>query len=203
MLDTFIKNRGSTKTLIHNNNHNVINEINWDADYDGTVANISLDLQNNGKQKHYDVTLDNQDLAKILNVPSVNMPLEKRLKKDFKQTTFKQDHEIYKIKFNNFKSPPLIPIAPQIKNKQTIEELLETIRQQPLHISSPEPKEEFIIPLTLYNNSPDKYTLTPKRSHKKIRSHKIHKVYKKHKSNSNKSSSSKSRSYRNKSLTFL
>jgi hypothetical protein len=49
MLDTYIKNRGSTKTIIHDNNQNNINQINWDADYDGQNANISLDLTNNGK----------------------------------------------------------------------------------------------------------------------------------------------------------
>ena len=43
MLNTFIKNRGTTKTIIHNNNDNNVNEINWDADYDGDVANISMD----------------------------------------------------------------------------------------------------------------------------------------------------------------
>ena len=39
MLDTYIKNRGSTKTIIHDNNRNNVNVIKWDADYDGTEAN--------------------------------------------------------------------------------------------------------------------------------------------------------------------
>jgi hypothetical protein len=202
MLDTYIKNRGSTKMLIYNNNHN---EINFDADYDGNVANISLDLQNNGRHNHYDVTLNNEDLANILNVPSINMPLDRRLKRDFKHQTFLHDPNMYKIEFEELKSPSLMQIAPQKKSKKTIEELLETIQQTPLHISSPQPNEEFIIPVTLDNNSLNKYTLTPKRHHRKIRSHKIHKVYKKPKSNS-KSSSSKSRKYRKKSskpLEFL
>jgi hypothetical protein len=191
MLDTYIKNRGATKTLIYNNNQNDVNEINWDADYDGKVANISLDLQNNGRQKHYDVTLDNEDLANILNVPSVNMPLDRRLKRDFKQP---YDPNMYKIEFEDLKSSPLMPLTPQRKSEKSIEELLETIQQEPLHISSPAPNEEFIIPVTLHNNS-----LTTKRRHRKIRSHKIHKVYKKPKSSSSKSSSSKSRKYRKKS----
>jgi hypothetical protein len=198
MLDTYIKNRGSTKMLIYNNNHN---EINFDADYDGNVANISLDLQNNGRQKHYDVTLDNEDLANILNVPSINMPLDKRLKRDFKHQTFLHDPNMYKIEFEKLKSPPLMSITPQKKSKKTIEELLETIQQTPLHISSPQPNEKLIIPVTLDKNSLNKYTLTPKRHHRKIRSHKIHKVYKKPKS-----SSSKSGKYRKKSskpLEFL
>ena len=175
MLDTYIKNRGSTKTLIYDNNRNHINEINWDVDYDGEVANISLDTQKNGKQKHYDVKLDNEDLANILNVPSVRLPLEKRLKRDFKNTP-----NIYQIEFES--SP-----VHHKKNEQTVEELLESIQShQPhksLHISSPMPNEEFIIPLTLNNKSIDKYTLTPKQNHRKKRTHKIHKVYKKHKSN--------------------
>jgi len=185
MLDTYIKNRGSTKTLIYDNNRNNINEINWDVDYDGEVANISLDTQNNGKQKHYDVKLDNEDLANILNIPSVNLPLEKRLKNDFKN--IKNNPNIHKINFENIKSPMLMPIMQQKKNEQTIEELLESIQSpQPhksLHISSPMPNEEFIIPLTINKQSTNKYTLTPKRRNRKIRTHKIHKVYKKHNPN--------------------
>jgi len=50
MLDTFIKNKGTTKTIIHNNNKNYYNEVNWDADYDGEKANISLDIDENGKK---------------------------------------------------------------------------------------------------------------------------------------------------------
>ena len=84
MQDIYIKNSGITKTLIHsnNNNKNEINEIKWDADYDGNVANISLDFNNNG-MSHYDMKFDNEDLANILNVPTINIPLEKRLKRDF------------------------------------------------------------------------------------------------------------------------
>jgi hypothetical protein len=84
MLNTFIKNRGSTKTIIHNNNDNNVNEIEWDADYDGDVANISLDLTNNGNVNHYNVKLDNDDLANILNVNSVKTPIHKRLEKDLR-----------------------------------------------------------------------------------------------------------------------
>ena len=90
MLQTFIKNKGITKTIIHNNNNNrnEINEIKWDADYNGDKANISIDMnENNGKiVKHYDIELDNENLAELLSIPSVNLPLEKRLLRDFKKT---------------------------------------------------------------------------------------------------------------------
>ena len=85
MLDTYIKNRGMTKTIIHNNNHNTINETNWDADYDGDVANVSLDLSKNGRNKHLDFKLTNDDLANLLTIPSVRQPIHKRLKMDFKK----------------------------------------------------------------------------------------------------------------------
>jgi len=91
MLDTYIKNRGMTKTIIHSNNRNTINETNWDADYDGNVANVSLDLSKNGRNKHLDFRFTNDDLANLLTVPSVNQPIHKRLKMDFvKPESFKQ-----------------------------------------------------------------------------------------------------------------
>ena len=188
MLDTYIKNRGTTKTLMYDNNQNTINEINWDADYDGNTANISLDLQNNGKHQHYDIMLDNEDLANILNVPSIQSPLETRLRNDFIKPTVRYNPNIYKIEFENFTPPPLIP-------KQYTNKLLETAGQTPLHISSPLPNEEFIIPLTINKKSSNKYTLTPKRRHRRSKTHKTYKVYKKH-SSSSKSKRSKKKSSR-------
>jgi hypothetical protein len=169
MLDTYIKNKGTTKTLFYDNNYNNINEINWDADYDGKVANISIDLQNNGKHKYYDVKLNNEDLANILNIPSIEMPLEKRLKKDFNQAP-----NVYKSDFEG-----LQPNAPYGKINPSIEELLDSIKHTPNYISSPASNEELIIPLSIENNTADK---TPKRQHKKSKTHKRYKAYKKRKS---------------------
>lgn len=191
MLDTYLKNRGSTKTIIHSNNLNKVNEINWDADYDGNVANISLDLQNNGNHKHYDINLDNNDLANILNIPSVNIPIHRRLKSDFQKKI--KNPIIYQIEFG---SPPLQqqlfnptsyvgPISSSSSNvnmSSSVEDLLESINQ-PTHISSPLSNEEFIIPLTI-NKGLNK---TPRKRHK------THRVYKKIKTNSRKSSRRSSR----------
>jgi hypothetical protein len=172
MLDTYIKSKGTTKTLLYDNNYdniNEINEINWDADYDGKVANISIDLQNNGRQRYYDVKLNNEDLANILNIPSVEMSLEKRLKKDFKQAP-----NFYKRDLKG-----LQPNASYNKNKPSIEELLDSIKHTPNYISSPASNEELIIPLSIENTAAD---ITPKRQHKKIKTHKRYKAYKKLKS---------------------
>jgi hypothetical protein len=122
MLNTYIKNRGQTQTIIYDNNHNHINEINWDADYDGDVANLSLTTNNDGKHKQFDVTLNNHDLAEILNYPSVNTPIHKRLKMDYMKPKYQM----------------LEPFV----SEQNIDKL-------PLSISSPQISEEFIIPIAI------------------------------------------------------
>jgi hypothetical protein len=34
MFNNFIQNRGIAQTMVHKNNHNEFNELNWDANYD-------------------------------------------------------------------------------------------------------------------------------------------------------------------------
>ncbi len=85
--NTFIKNKGITQTYTNNKHRNKLNasEIEWDAEYDGQEANISVNLQElDGNKQHYDIQLDNHDLVKILSMPSINVPLDKRLLDDFK-----------------------------------------------------------------------------------------------------------------------
>jgi hypothetical protein len=81
---TYIKNKGVTQTTIKDNHHHTkTNEIKWDADYNGKYANIKLDVADNGKKNKYRIKLDNKDLANMLNVPSVNRPIDQRLEMDF------------------------------------------------------------------------------------------------------------------------
>ena len=112
MLNTYIKHKGITQTLIHNNNRNQFNEINWDAEYDGNMANISVTSNTDGKKQNYNVSLDNQDLASILNMPNVNIPLDKRLKMDFENPLFRQNQDMYQLELPNLKTPLLNPIEP-------------------------------------------------------------------------------------------
>ena len=194
MLDTYIKNRGSTKTIIHNNNHNKISEANWDLDYDGNVANLSLDLKNNGKTGHYNLKLDNSDLAKILNMDSVHLPIDQRLKKDFKKIHVNRNPISYDIYLDNnmnnivdnfdnkliFEEPSISSSINQEIPSLSINDLLESNSHSEIpnftHISSP--KEELIIPLTI-----DKDLFTPRKYHRRRgktykRTHKTYKVYK-------------------------
>lgn len=56
-MKSIILNKGITKTAyVENLNENpkiVNNEIKWDANYDGNLANISVNIDKNGKEKTY------------------------------------------------------------------------------------------------------------------------------------------------------
>ena len=87
----YIANKGANQTKIYNNPDNYkMNDIKWDANYDGKVADIKLDINNNGEKKNVHFNLNNEDLAELLNVPSVGEDLQKRLKNDFKWNSSKQ-----------------------------------------------------------------------------------------------------------------
>ena len=206
MLDTYIKNRGSTKTIIHDNHHNNVNEMKWNANYDGDIAKVSLDLKNNGKAKHYNIKLDNSDLAKILNINSVNLPLDKRLKRDFKKVRMERQPSVYDIYLEDLQPQVMeqsIMEEPLLLNNDTNimsfidDDLMRNAKPVYSHISSPE--EELLIPLTIDKDSEKSYVLTPRRHHVKPRTHKTYRVYKHKKATSSKNSKAKgkkSRSHR-------
>ena len=183
MLNNYIKNRGATKTIIHNNNHNIVNEINWDADYDGEIANISIDTNDNGNHKEFNFTLDNDDLANILNIQSVDVPIDKRLKMDFEDSYYKPEKSFIEI--------PALPIEYDIP--------VISDNKRSHHISSPATSEELIIPVTIDRKTIDNFTFTPKRRHKRAKTHITHKVYKKPKTSRKSKSSIRSRQGRRKS----
>jgi hypothetical protein len=78
-----IQNYGFTKTLVQQNGHYSGNEMKWQGDYDGNVANIDININDNGIGKHISMQLDNNDLAHMLGIQPVNIPLEQRLMNDF------------------------------------------------------------------------------------------------------------------------
>ena len=175
MLNTFIKNRGTTKTIIHDNNKNNVNEINWDADYDGNVANISLDLTNNGNVNHLNLKLDNDDLANILNINSVKMPINKRLEKDFKKTRFHKDPSMYNVYLDDFRSPPLMPLEKEMDTDSFADEILQSLKPSS-RVLSPLPNEELIIPLTIDENESEIPFIITGNTKRRLRP-KTHRVY--------------------------
>lgn len=188
MLNTYIKNRGITKTIVHDNNDNYVNEIVWDADYDGDIANISMATNSNGKHQHFDVKLDNDDLANILNITGVNMPIDKRLQIDFYKPQY--DNEVYFIELPNNVRENTIKKSP----KMSIQELIDR------RISSPKSDEVFL-PLAIDKKTFNRYTLTPRKRHRRRKTHVTHKLVKRTKSKSSRKSS-RSRSKRKSSASL-
>lgn len=83
MSEVYIRSKGATKTLIRSNDLENIKQFDWDADYNGERANISLDMSEKGEHDHYQIQLSKEDLEKLFTVPSVNQPIHQRLQNDF------------------------------------------------------------------------------------------------------------------------
>lgn len=179
----YIKSKGSLQTFVNNNNNNKFNEIDWDAGYDGDVANVILSSNNNGKQKIYNVKLDNEDLANLLNVPSITGPIDKRLKMDFNNNKqFRREPNIYKIELPDFNDY-------QVEEPESIENILQSMKQPNGYLSSPLSDEELIVPISIDDKTLNQYTLTPNKHRRHKKTHKTYRVYKKPKSKSPRSSS--------------
>jgi hypothetical protein len=145
MLDTFIKTKGISKTIIHNNNKNYYDEVDWDADYDGNKANISLHVNDNGRKEHIEMKMDNDDLAKLLIIPSENKMLDKRLYNDFLGSYPKMNYKLIEI-------PKDSKIKKKVHfNNDMLNDKIYT------HISSPFPEEDILFPLTIHNKSHKNY----------------------------------------------
>jgi hypothetical protein len=215
MLNTYIKNRGYTKTIIRNNSSrkkglNAVNELKWDADYDGDVANINLTSNTNGHKKHFDITLDNNDLENILSIPSVNMPIHERLQTDFlKPRVAIQEPIIYKIELPQpqIETPQLLPIEPKYESQlnelnklNELEQLLNASKPKN-YLSTPLSDEELFFPMSINQKNLRK---TRRRGNKQKKTHKTYRVYKRHRTNSHSKSSKRShRKSRSNDLTFF
>jgi len=189
MLETFIKNKGITKTIIHNKNKNYYNEIQWDADYDGKQAKLSLDIDKDGTKEHMDIKINNDELAELLNIPSENNMLDKRLYNDFLSNRHKKEYKIIEIPKPKSILSNRIALSKDSydKNKKKVHFLNENENNilLPLenqindtiytHISSPKPQEEIIFPLVISE--------LKTRKHRNIsKPHVTYKIYRKNKS---------------------
>ena len=82
----FIKSYGVSNNFVKKSNDKdeiFINKVKWIGKYDGKKADIDLDINNNGEKKHYDIELNNEQIKDLLNMHSVNKPLEDRLLEDY------------------------------------------------------------------------------------------------------------------------
>ena len=88
----YLKSTGTATTFVEQDGERHMNETEWNVDYDGKTADVQLDMNTDGERDKLNIVLDNKDLAKILNVPSVKKPLEERLYEDFLV-----DQKVYKM----------------------------------------------------------------------------------------------------------
>lgn len=82
-MTSYIQNYGFTKTLLKDKNNTLQNEIQWQGDYDGKMANIDVNINDNGNKQAINVQLDNNDIRQLFGIQPIEVPLEKRLANDF------------------------------------------------------------------------------------------------------------------------
>ena len=82
-MTTYVKNDGILQVYTKKNNKKYMNQVKWNGEYDGNIASLNLDINNNGKRENIHMNLDNDDLLDILNRDVVNEPLDQRLTQDF------------------------------------------------------------------------------------------------------------------------
>jgi len=195
MLDTFIKNKGITKTITHNNNKNYYNEVQWDADYDGENANLSLDIDENGNKEHLQMKVNNEQLIELLNIPSENVTLDKRLYNDFLSKRPKKEYKIIELPKSILHNNLPFPKDSYQINKKRVHfknenDMFDDFNDNNYytHISSPSSQEELLFPLVVNETKTRKHK---NHKHKNPKSHVTHKVYRKNKHPSSSSSSSR------------
>jgi hypothetical protein len=76
-------NVGSTNTTIRNNDDVKNSSIKWSGNYDGKLANIHVDVNDNGRKENMDIKLTNDDLTQLLGYPAVEKQIDVRLFDDF------------------------------------------------------------------------------------------------------------------------
>ena len=83
-MPSYVQNYGFTKTLFQDNNNNEFNNtVKWKGDYDGKLANIDVDINDNGNREFVNMKLNNDDIRNMFGVQPVEGSLEKRLANDF------------------------------------------------------------------------------------------------------------------------
>ena len=100
MKKQYIKSYGVSNNFIKRSDNDdlYINKLEWVGKYDGKKADIDLDINNNGEKQHYDIELDNDEIKRLLNVHSIDKPLEDRLLEDYLSKPTEQIDELISYK---------------------------------------------------------------------------------------------------------
>ena len=182
----YIKNVGSTQTMLGRcGSESKFEQMDWGADYDGNKAEIMIKTNSNGKKHNYHLTLDNHDLASMLNIENVRMPLHQRLQSDFKQQLFRHDPSLYRIELTIIHKPYMNDSFSSSSSSPLLEWTNPSFSSP--FLSSPSSDEEFIIPVTLNPTTEDNFSSDKRRK----RTHKTHRVFRRAKSSTSRRRSSR------------
>ena len=78
-MSLLLESTGTFKSIINNN---IIDDVNWNAQYDG----INLDVMANNKNKQLFLKLDNNDIEELLNLQAHPLSMEKNLRHSLKNS---------------------------------------------------------------------------------------------------------------------
>jgi len=196
----FMHESGMNEQVININGKNKFNNFKWNADYNGKVANISLDSNNNGKKKSLNFILDNNDLVNMLNVNTNDIIIDKRLTNDFKENNRSLNLNPMVIELE--KNPNYVAQTSQMQSPPNLNGLdfylPMIIKKKPTNLISL-PKKKITVRNSRMSSKKSSRTSSKKSSILKPKSHKIYKIYKnsksigylKHKKSSKNSRSSK------------
>ena len=84
---------GSAEIDIQNGNQTRSKNTRWSGEYDGQHGNLDIQTEENGHLKKTHVDFTNEDLANLLKIRSVEIPLHKRLQNDFLYQAQNQEQE--------------------------------------------------------------------------------------------------------------
>jgi hypothetical protein len=166
-----------SKGYIKQNDNNHVEGLKWNADYDGNKANILLDVNHNGHVQHRKIQLRNKELgtlAKLLSVPSVNKPLEKRLfddyedeEDDYDRSNMFQNYISTPRRMKRRNTPQIIRIKLEPAEEEEFPDFYESEEEEEEN-ETPDPSEEMRM-AQLFNEitQPIQQGLPKNQSHKK------------------------------------
>jgi hypothetical protein len=79
----YIQTLGTSETNMDVNNKKSQSKLKWLGDYDGEIAKLQVDVNNDNNRKVYKFEMNNEQLSHLLGMPPVDMPLDKRLEMNF------------------------------------------------------------------------------------------------------------------------
>jgi hypothetical protein len=78
-----MKNVGSMNVYTQKGSERHVNNVGWDVDYDGEIADVDLVVSRDGDTRQVSTRLNNDDIDKLLDMPVVSKSLDERLTDDY------------------------------------------------------------------------------------------------------------------------